>query len=171
MQNYPPIKIKSAFRKRLYSNECGHMNAECIYKNIKISSYRQILVQIPLNFPRANKPAHVSWSDLENMMNFDHFHIPNTHQEFTFLCSANCCGVLTVLWQTSYVSHTTRHTRLTRVNMVFLLSRMGWLGCIAHSTWLFQSPFSRTENNLEVIFKKSHIKYEFFDESFYFSKL
>ena len=120
---------------------------------------------------QTHKRAHVSWSDLENMMNFDHFHIPNTHQEFTFLCSANCCGVLTVLWQTSYVSHTTRHTRLTRVNMVFLLSRMGWLGCIAHSTWLFQSPFSRTENNLEVIFKKSHIKYEFFHESFYFSKL
>ena len=51
-------------------------------------------------------------------MNFDHFHIPNSHQEFTFQSSANCCEVLCSGKQV--MSDRQSKPASLEVNMVFL---------------------------------------------------
>ena len=96
---------------------------------------------------QTHKRAHVSWSDLENMMNFDHFHIPNSHQEFTFLCSANCCvccALANKLCQPSLAR---------QVNMVFLHIAAPLL---AYSSPLgfFNHHLAKGERILEGILKK-----------------
>ena len=97
---------------------------------------------------QTHKRAHVSWSDLENMMNFDHFHIPNSHQEFTFLCSANCCvccALANKLCQPSLAR---------QVNMVFLHIAAPPLLAYSIPLGFFNHHLAKGERILEGILKK-----------------